>query len=191
MPDAKAVSPSALAAGLQSAPTSQDAARAADANRASRATDRSSLASTPAADVWALPLRGYTFTTPYGVRYGKLHAGIDLAAPEGTPYRAIHAGTVTKAGWFGGYGYCVIVKHADGTEAIYGHSSQLLVKPGQQVKAGDQLGLVGNTGHTYGTHLYLEIHVNGMPKDPITFLMDRVVDIKLEMQAISADVAVS
>jgi murein DD-endopeptidase MepM/ murein hydrolase activator NlpD len=195
MPDAKAVSPSALAADLESAAaTSQDAAaRAADADRASRDTQRADLASTmeTAPDVWVLPLRGYTFTAPYGMRWGKLHAGIDLAAAEGTPYRAIHAGKVTKAGWYGGYGYCVIIQHSDGTESIYGHSSKLTVKEGQQVKAGDELGLVGNTGHSYGPHLHLEVHVDGEPKDPIPWLRGKGVDIKLETQPIAGDVAAS
>ncbi|MBQ1071106.1 M23 family metallopeptidase, partial [Micromonospora sp. D75] len=125
------------------------------------------------------------------MRWGKLHTGIDLVAPEGTPYKAVHAGTVTKAGWFGGYGYAVIVKHSDGTEAIYGHSSAVSVKEGQEVKAGDQLGLVGNTGHSYGSHLHLEIHVKGQPQDPVAFLKERGVDIQLEIEAIYGDVAAS
>jgi len=195
MPDAKTVNPSALAAELESAAqTSADAAaRAADADRASRDNPRGGDAATTdtAGDVWLLPLRGYQFTTPYGLHWGKLHTGIDLAAAEGTPYQAIHAGTVTKAGWFGGYGYTVIIKHADGSEAIYGHSSKLMVTEGQQVKAGDQLGLVGSTGHAYGPQLHLEVHVKGEPKDPIPWLQERGVDIKLEMQPSFADVTSS
>jgi murein DD-endopeptidase MepM/ murein hydrolase activator NlpD len=183
MPDAKSVDPSVLA-DLQHAAATDNAAsaRAGDASRASRGIDRSELATTlgTTTDVWALPLTGYDFTAPYGVRWGELHSGIDLSAQEGTPYNAIHAGVVTKAGWYGGYGYCVIVQHPDGSESIYGHSSQLLVKEGQQVKAGDKLGLVGNTGHSYGSHLHLEIHVNGAPIDPVPWLGDRGVDIKLQ-----------
>ncbi|GAB2924902.1 hypothetical protein GCM10027280_10160 [Micromonospora polyrhachis] len=196
MPDAKTVNPNTLAAQLESETqiNADAAARAADADRASRDNPRSSVdASTTdeSGNVWLLPLRGYQFTTPYGMHWGKLHTGIDLAAPEGTPYQAIHAGTVTKAGWFGGYGHAVIIKHADGSEAIYGHSSKLMVKEGQQVKAGDQLGLVGSTGHTYGPQLHLEVHVNGEPKDPIPWLQERGVDIKLEMQPSFADVTSS
>ncbi|MEV4757375.1 M23 family metallopeptidase [Micromonospora sp. NPDC049559] len=195
MPDAKTVSPSALAADLQNASaTSQDVAdRAADADRASRDTDRGALESTLAntEDTWFLPLRGYTFTAPYGLRWGKFHAGVDLAATEGTPYRAIHDGTVEKAGWYGGYGNCVIIRHTDGTESIYGHSSRLLVKEGQQVKAGDTIGLVGSTGHSYGSHLHLEIHVKGEPTDPIPWLRNKGVDIQMETQPIAADAAAS
>ena len=194
LPDAKAVSPTALADLEKSAATSEDvSARAADANRASRDDERAGLETSMAAapDVWLLPLHGYNFTSPYGMRWNKLHAGVDLAAPEGTPYGAIHAGTVTKAGWFGGYGYCVIIQHTDGTESIYGHSSSLLVKEGQEVKAGDRLGLVGNTGHSYGSHLHLEVHVKGEPTDPIPWLRAKGVDIKLEVEAIYGEAAAS
>lgn len=194
LPDAKAVSPSALADLEKAAATSEDARdRAADADRASRSSDREGLESTLAEgpDIWRLPLEEYSFTSPYGLRWNKLHVGVDLAAPEGTPYRAVHSGVVTKAGWFGGYGYCVIVEHPDGTEAIYGHSSRLLVTVGQEVKAGDQLGLVGNTGHSYGSHLHLELHVNGKPTDPIPYLQERGVDIKLQIENIAGEVAAS
>lgn len=188
LPDAKSVSPSVLDELKQASITSQDAAARTDA--ADRATRDSRVAKDGAEqDVWLLPLQGYDFKSPYGMRWGKLHSGIDLVAPEGTPYVAIHAGTVTKAGWFGGYGYAVIVQHPDGSEAIYGHSSAVSVQEGQQVKAGDQLGLVGNTGHSYGSHLHLEIHVNGQPLDPVPWLEDRGVDIKLQVEAIYSEVA--
>lgn len=191
LPDAKSVSPSVLDELKQASITSQDAASRADsADRATRDSRGESKAGAEQ-DVWLLPLHGYNFNSPYGMRWGKLHTGIDLVAPEGTPYLAIHDGTVTKAGWFGGYGYTVIVRHADGSEAIYGHSSAINVKEGQQVKAGDQLGLVGNTGHSYGSHLHLEIHVNGEPRDPVPWLQDRGVDIKLEVETFYAEAAAS
>jgi murein DD-endopeptidase MepM/ murein hydrolase activator NlpD len=190
LPDAKAVSPSALAELENAAATSEDLAeRAADSERATRderAGMETSLSDAP--DIWMLPLRGYNFTSPFGMRWNQLHAGVDLAAPEGTPYRAIHAGTVTKAGWFGGYGYCVIIQHPDGTEAVYGHSSNLLVHEGQQVEAGDEIGWVGNTGHSYGSHLHLEVHVNGEPTDPIPWLRTKGVDIQLQVEAFYGEV---
>ncbi|MEU6078722.1 M23 family metallopeptidase [Micromonospora sp. NPDC047074] len=185
MPDAKSVSPSVLDELKAASTVSQDvAARVDSADRTSRDSDRAGGQESAETEVWLLPLDDYDFNTPYGMRWGKLHTGVDLVAPEGTPYVAIHAGTVTKAGWFGGYGYAVIVQHADGTEAIYGHSSALSVKEGQQVKAGDQLGLVGNTGHSYGSHLHLEVHVKGEPLDPVPFLKERNVDIKLQIEAV-------
>ena len=194
LPDAKAVDPSALTDLQNASASSQDvAARSADADRASRDSTRGETLATmvDTADIWMLPLTDYTFSSPYGVQYGKMHGGIDLAAPEGTPYRAIHAGKVTKAGWYGGYGNVVIVQHADGTEAIYGHSAKLLVKEGQQIKAGDEIGLVGSTGHAYGTQLHLELHVNGGPIDPIPWLRDKGVDIKLQVEAIYNNAAAS
>jgi murein DD-endopeptidase MepM/ murein hydrolase activator NlpD len=190
LPDAKSVSPSVLDELKQASITSQDAAARADAaDRASRDTNRDAEVTAGDQDPWLLPLQGYDFNSPYGMRWGKLHTGIDLVAAEGTPYVAIHSGTVTKAGWFGGYGNAVIVQHADGSEAIYGHSSAVSVKEGQQVKAGDQLGLVGQTGHAYGTHLHLEIHVKGQPIDPVPYLQERGVDIKLQVEAIYSEVA--
>ncbi|TDC80226.1 M23 family metallopeptidase [Micromonospora sp. KC606] len=192
LPDSKSVSPSVLDELKQASITSQDAAaRAEAADRATRDTVRGGNGASTESDPWLLPLQGYDFNSPYGMRWGKLHTGIDLVAPEGTPFVAIHSGTVTKAGWFGGYGYAVIVQHPDGSEAIYGHSSEVSVREGQQVKAGDQLGLVGNTGHSYGSHLHLEIHVKGEPLDPVPWLQERGVDIKLQVEAYYSEVAAS
>lgn len=185
MPDAKTVSPSVLA-DLETASITADdvAARAADADRASRDNQRAGATESlpeSATGAWRLPLENYEFTAPFAMRWGKLHAGIDLSAPEGTEYRAVHAGVVKKAGWAGGFGYAVVLDHGDGTQSIYAHSSALAVRAGQRVKAGDVLGRVGNTGYSYGRHLHLEIHDRGVPKDPIPFLAARGVDIKLEL----------
>lgn len=192
MPDAKTPDPSALT-DLDRASTAQDLAqRAEDANRASRDDRSASSADQAAPDVWLLPIQGeYQFTSPYGIRWGQLHAGVDLAAPEGTPYRAVHDGTVKLAQYYGGYGYAVILDHGDGVETIYGHSAKLLVQPGQKVKAGDTLGLVGNTGHSYGNHLHLEVHVNGQPRDPIPYFRERGADIKLQVDSVYGGVAAS
>jgi murein DD-endopeptidase MepM/ murein hydrolase activator NlpD len=193
MPDAKAVSPTVLDA-LENASVTANGLddRAADAGRASRGDARGAAAvvklpeKDAQADVWLLPLDDYTFTSPFGVRFGELHAGIDLAAPEGTPYKAVHAGVVKSAGYTGGYGYAVTVQHPDGTETIYGHSRRLLVKQGQHVKAGDVLGEVGNTGYTFGTHLHFEVHVKGDPNpvDPVPFMRKNGVDIKLAVESV-------
>ena len=196
LPDAKAVSPDVLQS-LQSANVAADAAIADrdGAERASRGDNRDGVdrtevsAEEQAADVWLLPIEEYTFTSPYGVRWGKLHAGIDLAAPEGMPYKAIHAGTVTKAGYNGGYGNSITVQNADGTEVIYAHSRRVLVRVGDQVKAGQVLGEVGSTGAAFGTHLHLEMHVKGQPIDPIPYLRERGVDIKLKVESVYAGMA--
>ncbi|HEV8174309.1 MAG TPA: M23 family metallopeptidase [Actinoplanes sp.] len=194
LPDAKAVNPTVLQNLENASVTSKALAdRSADSKRASRGEDRTAAAKVnpdqAAQDVWLLPLDDYTFTSPYGIRWGKLHAGIDLAAPEGTPYKAVHAGTVTAAGYNGGYGYSITVKQANGVEVIYAHSRRLLVKAGDKVTAGQVIGEVGNTGASYGTHLHVEVHVNGAPTDPIPFLRDRGVDVKLQVESVYAGVS--
>jgi murein DD-endopeptidase MepM/ murein hydrolase activator NlpD len=187
LPDTKAVSPAVLH-DLDSTKISQDiAARNNDkADRSDRGEqDATTLSDADAeANTWVLPLEDFQFTAPFGMRLGKLHSGIDLAAGEGIPYKAVHGGVVTKAGWDGGYGFAVTVQHDDGTEAIYAHSRRLLVKAGDKVKAGQVLGQVGNTGYSYGTHLHLEIHEGGQPVDPVPFLRDRGADVKLKIQSI-------
>jgi murein DD-endopeptidase MepM/ murein hydrolase activator NlpD len=201
LPDAKAVNPTVLQ-GLEEASVTENglAERSAETDRASRSDDRgvdTAALSTEdiEADRWLLPLDDgtYTFTSPFGMRFGELHAGIDLAAPEGMPYKAVHAGIVKSAGYTGGYGYAVTVQHPDGTETIYGHSRKLLVHKGQQVKAGDVLGEVGNTGYTFGTHLHLEIHVKGDPNptDPVPVLREHGVDIKLGIETVYSNLDAS
>jgi murein DD-endopeptidase MepM/ murein hydrolase activator NlpD len=197
LPDAKAVNPTVLKH-LQNASVTRDdlANRAADSERANRSA-RGSNATTnltdeqAEAEAWLLPLDDYTFTSPYGVRFGKLHAGIDLAAPEGTPYKAVHAGVVTSAGYNGGYGYSITVKQDDDIEVVYAHSRRLLVQVGDKVKAGQVIGEVGNTGYSYGTHLHLETHVKGEPTDPIPLLRYHGVDVKLKIESVYGHLAAS
>lgn len=196
MPDAKAINPEALQ-GLGSASSASDALaeRADDNGRASRSDSRETVdrtkvsAEQAAKDVWLLPLDDYTFTSAYGVRFGKLHAGVDLAAPEGTPYKALHGGKVTKAGWYGGYGNSITIQDEQGVETVYAHSRRLMVKVGDVVKAGQTIGEVGMTGASFGTHLHIEIHLDGTPTDPIPFLRDRGVDIKLQVESVYAGLA--
>lgn len=159
--------------------------RLATLERASRA-ERGPATSInqPAPDVWLLPVRGYRYTSDFGMRWGVLHAGVDLAKPEGTPYYASHAGVVKLSRWHGGYGYAVIVDHGNGIETLYGHSSRLLVREGQQVQAGQVLGLIGNTGYSYGSHLHFEVHINGQATDPVPWLRRHGVDIPRGVEAI-------
>lgn len=117
------------------------------------------------------PLPGYrTISSPFGMRWGRLHAGIDIPAPVGTPIRAADAGTVILAGWTGGYGNYTCVQHTKTLSTCYGHQSRLLVRAGQDVQAGETIGLTGNTGSSTGPHLHFETRVGGQPLDPMGFL---------------------
>lgn len=162
-----------------------DETRELVANRADRADRPLSTSITQAPDAWVLPMRNYNLTSRFGMRWGRLHQGLDLAGlPEGTPFAAVHSGTVVQAGWNGGYGNSVIIDHGNGVRTLYGHSSKVLVKVGQQVKAGDIIARLGNTGHSFGTHLHLEVHVNGVAQNPLTWFKTHGVDYDLEIEQI-------
>jgi murein DD-endopeptidase MepM/ murein hydrolase activator NlpD len=109
--------------------------------------------------VW--PAAG-TLTSRFGRRWGRMHKGIDIAGPIGTPINAAADGTVTFAGWkSGGYGNFVEIRHGDGTITRYGHNSQLSVSVGQTVRQGQQVARMGSTGHSTGSHLHFEIRPSG------------------------------
>ena len=116
-------------------------------------------------------------TSSYGRRWGRLHAGIDLASGIGSPIRAVTSGTVLSAGWEGGYGRCVRLLHSDGTITVYGHLSAITVNRGERVAAGERLGREGNTGQSTGPHLHFEVRINGTPVNPVTWLRKRGVAI--------------
>lgn len=109
----------------------------------------------------------------FGPRWGRNHAGIDLAANHGDPIRAARDGTVVLAGEVSGYGLTVVLEHEDGTRTLYAHASELKVQPGQKVRQGDVIALVGSTGRSTGPHLHFEIIVNDQPRDPLLFLPKR------------------
>lgn len=117
----------------------------------------------------AWPLRGPT-NSPYGYRWGSLHTGIDIGGSKGTPYYAAAEGKVISAGWGGGYGYMILIDHGNGVQTRYAHSSKLLVSVGQQVKQGQNIGLVGSTGNSTGSHLHFEVIINGSPVNPSKYL---------------------
>jgi murein DD-endopeptidase MepM/ murein hydrolase activator NlpD len=112
------------------------------------------------------------FTSGYGWRWGKIHAGIDIAAPVGTPILAAASGVVDYAQWNdGGYGNMIDIRHADGTVTRYAHMNELHVKEGQTVSQGQLIGGMGSTGFSTGPHLHFEIRPNGGSAiDPMTFL---------------------
>lgn len=98
------------------------------------------------------------------------HTGLDIAAPYGTSIKAAASGTVTFAGYSGGYGYVVKMSHGNGIETYYGHCSKLYVSAGQKIEAGDVIAAVGSTGNSTGNHLHFEVRVNGSEVNPQNYL---------------------
>ena len=109
-------------------------------------------------------------TSGFGLRWGRMHEGIDIAVAEGTPVRAAGAGTVIYAGWMGGYGNLVVVDHGNGLSTAYAHNSSLGVGVGQSVTAGQVVSYSGNTGNSTGPHVHFEVRVNGSAVDPLGYL---------------------
>lgn len=123
--------------------------------------------------VW--PLDGKVqITSEYGWRVlqgvREFHEGVDLNAWYGTPVKATKDGVVTFAGWRGGLGWTVEIRHEEGFVTIYGHNSRLLVKKGAEVKAGDVIARSGSTGRSTGPHVHYEIHLNGKSVDPMKYI---------------------
>jgi murein DD-endopeptidase MepM/ murein hydrolase activator NlpD len=106
----------------------------------------------------------------YGMRWGQLHAGIDIAVPAGTPIRAAASGTVVLAAYTGGYGNYTCIDHGGGISTCYAHQSSYSASSGQSVGQGQVIGSVGCTGHCFGDHLHFEVRVNGSPVDPMGYL---------------------
>jgi murein DD-endopeptidase MepM/ murein hydrolase activator NlpD len=123
-----------------------------------------------------LPVQGARISSGFGYRWGTLHAGIDFAAPIGTPEYAAMDGVVLRAGAASGFGLAVYVQHDDGDVTVYGHMEQILVTEGQRVHAGDTIALLGNRGQSTGPHLHFEVHVGGIEGarvDPVPWLRER------------------
>ena len=122
--------------------------------------------------VATLPVTG-TISSRYGVSSKirvSTHTGLDIAATTGTPIKVVADGTITFAEYSGSYGYLVKVDHGNGVETWYGHTSKMLVKEGQAVKAGDTIALVGSTGNSTGPHLHFEVRINGEHVNPQKYL---------------------
>ncbi|TPJ66501.1 M23 family metallopeptidase [Mesorhizobium sp. B2-7-1] len=124
----------------------------------------------------ANPAPGHTVTSPFGVRTdpilgsAALHTGMDFRAPIGMPAKVTAAGTVTRAGWAGGYGRMVEVDHGNGFATRYGHLSEIDVAVGQKLAAGDVIGKTGSSGRSTGPHLHYEVRHDGEAVDPLRFL---------------------
>ena len=126
----------------------------------------------------ARPIRDVAnFTSGYGVRSdpfrgrAAMHAGIDLAGPIGTPIYATADGIVGRSEWnSGGYGNLVEINHGQGIQTRYGHLSRCIAQPGQRVRRGELIGLMGSTGRSTGSHLHYEVRIDGRAVNPIPFM---------------------
>jgi murein DD-endopeptidase MepM/ murein hydrolase activator NlpD len=154
------------AAGLQAASASL-AAQIRSAQSASSYSTPSDTTPSAAGFIW--PVNG-PVTSGFGMRWGRMHEGIDIGVGYGTPIHAAAAGRVVYAGWMSGYGNLVAIDHGGGVSTAYGHQSSIAVSVGQVVAQGQTVGYVGCTGHCFGPHLHFEVRINGTPVDPLGYL---------------------
>ncbi len=131
----------------------------------------------PSNSAWTTPVSGYTLTSPFGMRmhpvlgYARMHNGIDMACPQGTPIYATRSGTVTTASYqAGGAGYYVSINHGDGFASIYMHMTHFVVSAGQSVSQGQVIGYVGSTGISTGPHLHFGISYGGTYVNPLAYI---------------------
>ncbi len=117
--------------------------------------------------IW--PVSG-PITSPFGLRWGSLHPGIDIGAGSGTPIHAAAAGQVLVASYDGGYGNLVVLDNGNTISTAYAHQSSIAVAVGQTVSQGQVIGSVGSTGFSTGPHLHFEVRINGVPVDPLGYL---------------------
>ena len=118
---------------------------------------------------FSFPVSSARLTSPFGMRWGRMHYGIDLAAPGGTPVRAVYPGKVDYAGWRSGYGLLVILDHGD-FRTVYAHNSENLVQKGEIVTSGQTIAKVGRTGNATGNHLHFELDIQGQKINPLPYL---------------------
>lgn len=117
------------------------------------------------------PLPGAKVISPYKNNRGShRHTGVDLKTKPNDPIYAVGDGVVTMSKNYSGYGKCIIIKHADGTETLYAHNSKNYVKEGEKVKAGQKIALTGRTGRATTEHLHFEVRKNGKPVNPMPLL---------------------
>lgn len=109
-------------------------------------------------------------TSPFGYRWGRMHWGVDLACATGNNVRAADGGTVVFAGWNGAQGYTIEINHKNGFLTRYAHLSKMMVGVGALVYEGQQIGLVGNTGYSTGSHLHFEVEKNGVRVNPLNYI---------------------
>jgi murein DD-endopeptidase MepM/ murein hydrolase activator NlpD len=109
-------------------------------------------------------------TSSFGMRWGRMHEGIDIGAGYGSSVVAAAGGTVISAGWEGGYGKAIEISHGNGLVTLYAHLSSIEVSVGETVERGELIGLVGSTGNSDGPHLHFEVLIGGTPRNPLNYL---------------------
>lgn len=124
---------------------------------------------TMATGIFSNPTRG-RLTSPFGMRWGRRHTGIDIASSRGTTIAAADAGKVSFAGWQGSYGNLVIIDHENGYQTYYAHNNKIVVKKGDRVYKGQKIAEMGSTGNSTGVHLHFEVRKNGTPINPQSFV---------------------
>ncbi len=139
------------------------------AQSAAAAAPSSGATGAPSASGFIWPVSG-VLTSGFGYRWGRLHEGIDIAVPSGTPVHASASGTVIVAGWVGGYGNLVVIDHGNGLATAYGHNTSVAVGVGQSVAQGQVISYSGSTGHSTGPHVHFEVRINGSAVDPLGYL---------------------
>ena len=125
---------------------------------------------TAATGTFIVPLNSYVVTSEWGGRWGRLHEGIDLAAPTGTPIYASDGGKIIKANYWSGHGLCVEIDHGNGIVTRYSHCSAVMVSIGDLVYQGQHIANVGNTGHSFGSHCHFEVRVNDVSQNPRNYI---------------------
>jgi murein DD-endopeptidase MepM/ murein hydrolase activator NlpD len=117
--------------------------------------------------IW--PVNG-PIVSPFGMRWGRLHAGVDIAVASGTPIRAADSGRVALMGWVGGYGNYTCIQHTASMSTCYAHQQSFATSNGASVSQGQVIGYTDCTGHCFGPHLHFEVRINGSPVDPMGYL---------------------
>lgn len=146
----------------RSALSAAEARQRVSSTRATRARQVALLEAARPKWVLPMPAGSYRITSTFGPRWGVQHGGLDMAAPAGTPVFAAGDGVVLEPVGTSGFGNVVVVRHADGEVSIYGHNSKVLVEPGERVKAGQLVALVGSSGISTGNHLHFEVRRAGL-----------------------------
>ncbi|MFG2893782.1 M23 family metallopeptidase [Streptomyces sp. Pv4-95] len=170
-----------LTSGVGSAVTAQADAQAKAAVEAKQAAAKAKAAAAKKANGWVKPVDKYTLGSTFGLAgnmWSSKHSGQDFVVPSGTAVKAVHKGTVVKAGPNGGgdgpaYGNAIVIKHDGGTYTQYAHLSSIKVQVGQQVGTGQEIGLSGSTGNSSGPHLHFEVRTGpdyGTGVEPTGFL---------------------